>query len=57
MEQKPLSERKPDPARLEAMKRLPKDLMLTLTREEIDAFLFEEEWPESLRVKLKDYLV
>lgn len=56
MEQKPPSERKPDPARLEAMKRLPRELMSTLTREEVNAFLHDDVWQESLREKLKDYL-
>jgi hypothetical protein len=46
----------PDPERLEALRRLPTEVMKSLTREEIDAFLFEEEWPPSLSEKLKDYL-
>jgi len=55
MEQKSTPDRKPDPARLEAMKSLPREVMLTLTREEVDAFLFDEVWPDSLKEKLKDY--
>jgi hypothetical protein len=50
-------DRKPDPMRVEVMKRLPKEIMEQLTREEVDAFLFEDEWPDALRRKLKDYLV
>jgi hypothetical protein len=49
--------RSPDPARLEALRLLPKEITETLTKEEISTFLFEEEWPETLAEKLKDYLV
>lgn len=48
---------KPDPARLEAMRSLPKEILDTLTKEEIQTFLQEDTWPDSLREKLKDYLV
>jgi len=47
----------PDPARLEAMRSLPKEVLDTLTKEEIRTFLQSETWPDSLREKLKDYLV
>jgi hypothetical protein len=47
----------PDPARLEAMRSLPKEVLDTLTKEEVQTFLQEEIWPDSLREKLKDYLV
>ncbi len=50
-------DRKPDPARMRALRGLPLEIKQTLTGEEVDAFLFEEEWPDSLREKLKDYLV
>jgi hypothetical protein len=56
MTEKPAPDRKPDPARLEAMKNLPREVMLTLTREEVNAFLFDEVWPDSLKDKLKDYV-
>jgi hypothetical protein len=49
--------RSPDPARMEALRLLPKEIMETLTKEEINIFLFEDEWPETLAEKLKDYLV
>jgi hypothetical protein len=49
--------RKPDPERLEVLKRLPGDITSSFTREEMNAFLFEMDWPVSLREKLKDYLV
>ena len=51
------SDRKPDPLKLEALRNLPSDVMSLLTKEEIQAFLHEEEWPDSLREKLKDYIV
>jgi hypothetical protein len=46
----------PDPMRLDALRRLPKEVMKRLSKEEIQAFLHDEEWPDSLRDKLKDYL-
>jgi hypothetical protein len=51
--------RKPDvdTKRLEAFRNLPADIVKLLTREEVKAFLYDEEWPGSLREKLKDYLV
>jgi hypothetical protein len=56
MTDKSAPDRKPDPARLEAMKNLPREVILTLTREEVNAFLFDEVWPDSLKEKLKDYV-
>ena len=47
---------KPDPGRLEALRHLPRKIMESLSREEINIFLLEDEWPDSLREKLKDYL-
>src|SRR3990172_2744410 len=29
----------------------------TLTKEEVDAFLYEDVWPDSLKEKLKDYIL
>ena len=55
-EQKP-SCKSPDPARMEALRLLPKEIAETLTKEEIKIFLFEDEWPDTLAEKLKDYLV
>jgi hypothetical protein len=49
--------RSPDPARMAALRLLPKEITETLTKEEISIFLFEDEWPETLAEKLKDYLV
>ena len=39
------------------MRNLPLEIKQSLTKEEADAFLYEEEWPDSLIEKLKDYLV
>ena len=49
--------KEPRPGRMEALRDLPGNIMRRLTKEEIKAFLFKEEWPVSLREKLKDFLV
>ena len=46
----------PAPERLEALRNLPKDILETLSQDEVIAFLHEEMWPDSLREKLKDYI-
>ena len=48
--------REPDSKKLQALRNLPKEIMQSLTKEEVNAFLHEELWPDSLREKLKDYL-
>jgi len=48
---------KPDPDRMEALRSLPREIVERLTKEEVDSFLFDDVWPDSLRDKLKDYLV
>ena len=50
-------QKRPDPERLEVLKRFPAEVMKRLTREEVNAFLYDEVWPESLRDKLGEYLV
>ena len=55
MEQNRSPKRKPDPARMQALRSLPLDIKQSLTKEEADAFLYEETWPDSLLEKLKDY--
>ena len=47
----------PDPLRVKALQSLPREIMASLTKEEVAAFLEKEVWPESLKEKLKDYLV
>ena len=51
------SEDKPDLKRLEALRKLPRKVTQSLTKREVKAFLEDEEWPDSLKKKLKDYLV
>lgn len=48
---------RPVPERLEAMRRLPKEVLDRLTKEEVKAFLYDEDWPDSLKEKLGSYLV
>lgn len=54
---KETEESKPDPARMEVLRRLPLEIRQALTKVEVDAFLFQEEWPDSLYEKLKDFIV
>ena len=49
--------KQPKPGRVEAFRNLPEDILRTLTKDEIKTFMFEDEWPESLAEKLKDYMV
>ena len=49
--------RKVDPVRLQALRNLPAEVVKSLTKEEMNSFLFKDEWPDSLQEKLKDYLV
>ena len=46
-----------DTGRLEVLRRMPKDILEKLTREEVKIFLYQDDWPDSLREKLEDYLV
>lgn len=47
----------PDPKRLQALRSLPKEVLETMTKEEIQAFLHLDTWPDSLREKLSAYEV
>ncbi len=49
--------RKPAPERLQALRSLPADIVKSFSKEEMNAFLFEDDWPDSLQEKLKDYMV
>jgi len=42
---------------MEALREFPAEVMRSLTKEEIKAFLYEDVWPNSLREKLRDYMV
>jgi hypothetical protein len=57
MEEEKSPDQKLDPERLAALRNLPKAVMESLTKEEVNAFLHQDDWPDSLREKLKDYLV
>jgi len=46
----------PDPGRLKALQQLPKEIVEQLTKEEVNAFLFDDVWSDSLRDKLKDFI-
>jgi len=46
----------PDPQRMAVLRALPLEIKQQITGEEARAFLYNEELPESLFEKLKDYL-
>ena len=48
---------KPDPQRMAILRSLPLEVKQRITGEEAQAFLHNEELPDSLLEKLKDYLV
>lgn len=48
--------RQPDPVRMKVLRSLPLSIKQSLTKEEANAFLFGDEWPDSLHEKLKDYI-
>jgi hypothetical protein len=50
-------QKRPAKERLEALRNLPKEILKSLSQEELNAFLHEDVWPDSLREKLKDYIV
>jgi len=52
-----MEKRKPDPEKMKILRSLPLNIKQILTKEEVDAFLYEEICPDSLREKLKDFLV
>jgi hypothetical protein len=51
------SKRKADPVKMQILRSLPVEIKQLLTKTEVDAFLHEEVWPDSLKEKLKDYIV
>ena len=51
-----IPKRKPDPAKMTILRSLPMDIKQSLTKKEVDAFLYEDVWPDSLMEKLKDFL-
>ena len=47
---------KPNPQRMAILRSLPLEIKEQITGEEAQAFLYNEELPDSLMEKLKDYL-
>ena len=47
---------KPNPQRMAVLRSLPLEIKQQINGEEAQAFLYNEELPESLMEKLKDYL-
>lgn len=47
---------KPDPERMAVLRALPVEIKQQITGEEARAFLYNEDLPDSLLVKLRDYL-
>ena len=47
----------PLPGRMEALRSLPAHVLRRLTKQEVKAFLFKDEWPDSMQEKLKEYMV
>ena len=48
---------KPDPERMALLRALPIEIKEQISGEEAQAFLYNEELPDSMMEKLKDYLV
>lgn len=48
---------KPDPQRVAILRALPLEVKQQISGEEAQAFMYNQELPESLLEKLKDYLV
>ena len=57
MNEKKAPKQEPAPERLAALRVLPRETVRSLSREELDAFLYEDTWPDSLAKKLKKYVV
>ena len=51
------AKRKPNPERMAILRSLPIEIKQQITGEEANAFLYEEELPDSLLNKLKEFLV
>ena len=48
--------KKPNPERVAILRSLPLEIKSRITGEEAQAFMYDEDLPESLLEKLKDYL-
>lgn len=51
------AKRHPDPDRVALLRSLPADIKSQITGEEAEQFMFGNEIPESLYLKIKDFLV
>jgi len=51
------SKRKIDPMKMQALRSLPLHIKQSLTKEDVEVFLYKDVWPDSLIEKLKDYIV
>ena len=56
MDEKKSAKNEPIPGRMEVLRELPAEIMRSLTKDEVKAFLFDKVWPDSLSEKLKEYL-
>lgn len=56
MNEKNNQKREPDPERVKVLRNFPEEIVEQLTKDEINAFLFDDLWPDSLRDKLKEFL-
>lgn len=57
MKKKQAVRKKADPERTAALRSLPLHIKEMLSPDEVNAFLHEEVWPDSLFEKLKDFIV
>ncbi|HAY21989.1 MAG TPA: hypothetical protein DCY27_07455 [Desulfobacterales bacterium] len=57
MDKTKTSEKEPKQGRVEALRELPGHILRSLDKNEIRAFLFEDDWPDSLAEKLKGYII
>ena len=57
MSENKISNRKPDPQKMAVLRSLPVEIKQSLTGEEVNCFLYDENCPESLMEKLKDYVL
>jgi hypothetical protein len=51
------AKRKCDPVKMQVLRMLPLEIKQSLTKDEVNAFLYDETWPDSLKEKLRDYMV
>ena len=48
--------RKPDPEKMRVLRSMSLQIKQSLTKEEVNAFLYEELWPDTLIEKLGEFL-